>query len=107
MKLVGLTGGAGSGKSTVAAMLRDLGAVVVDADEATHAVYEPGTPGFEAVVKEFGKDYVKEGRIDRKRLGELVVNDASARRRSSTSRSRCRSSALSQVAVSRMSKRTL
>jgi len=81
MKLVGLTGGAGSGKSTVAAMLRDLGAVVVDADEATHAVYEPGTPGFEAVVKEFGKNYVKEGRIDRKRLGELVFHDASARRR--------------------------
>jgi len=62
-------------------MLRDLGAVVVDADEATHAVYEPGTPGFEAVVKEFGKNYVKEGRIDRKRLGELVFHDASARRR--------------------------
>jgi dephospho-CoA kinase len=81
MKLVGLTGGAGSGKSTVAAMLRDLGAVVVDADEATHAVYEPGTPGFEAVVKEFGKDYVKEGRIDRKRLGELVFHDPAARRR--------------------------
>ena len=49
MKLIGLTGGVGSGKSTVAAMLRDLGAVVVDADEATHAVYEPGTPGFDAV----------------------------------------------------------
>ena len=81
MKLVGLTGGAGSGKSTVAAMLRDLGAVVVDADEATHAVYEPGTPGFEAVVQEFGNDYVKEGRIDRKRLGELVFHDPAARRR--------------------------
>src|SRR5437588_286743 len=52
MKLVGLTGGAGSGKSTVAAMLRDLGAVVVDADEAAHAVYEPGTPGFEVVVQD-------------------------------------------------------
>src|SRR6266699_2383685 len=81
MKLVGLTGGAGSGKSTVAGMLRDLGAAVVDADEATHAVYEPGTRGFDTVVQEFGKDYVKEGRIDRKRLGQLVFGDAGARRR--------------------------
>ena len=81
MKLVGLTGGAGSGKSTVAGMLRDLGAVVVDADEASHAVYEPGTPGFDSVVQEFGKSYIKEGRIDRKRLGELVFSDAAARRR--------------------------
>ena len=65
MKLVGLTGGAGSGKSTVAGMLRELGAVVVDADEATHAVYEPGTPGFDAVVREFGSEFVSDGRIDR------------------------------------------
>ena len=81
MKLIGLTGGAGSGKSTVAEMLRELGAVVVDADEATHAVYEPGTPGFDAVVHEFGKEYVKDGRIDRKRLGDVVFHDADARRR--------------------------
>lgn len=81
MKLVGLTGGAGSGKSTVAGILRELGAVVVDADEASHAVYEPGTPGFDSVIQEFGKSYVKEGRIDRKRLGELVFSDAAARRR--------------------------
>ena len=81
MKLIGLTGGAGSGKSTVAMMLRDLGAVVVDADEATHAVYEPGTPGFAAVVREFGDYYVRDGRIDRQRLGELVFKDAASRRR--------------------------
>jgi dephospho-CoA kinase len=81
MKLIGLTGGAGSGKSTVAKMLQEEGAVVVDADEATHAVYEPGTPGFDSVVKEFGKQYVKDGRIDRKVLGELVFRDAAARRR--------------------------
>jgi dephospho-CoA kinase len=81
MKLVGLTGGAGSGKSTVAEMLGELGAAVVDADEATHAVYEPGTAGFDAVVREFGDRYVKDGRIDRSRLGELVFNDADARRR--------------------------
>lgn len=81
MKLIGLTGGVGSGKSTVAAMLRELEAAVVDADEASHAVYEPGTPGFAAVVREFGDDYVRDGRIDRKHLGELVFKDADARRR--------------------------
>jgi dephospho-CoA kinase len=81
VKLIGLTGGAGSGKSTVAMTLRDLGALVVDADEAAHAVYEPGTPGFEAVIREFGDYYVRDGRIDRQRLGELVFKDAASRRR--------------------------
>ena len=81
MKLIGLTGGVGSGKSTVAKMLQELGAVVVDADEAAHAAYEPGTPGFAAVVREFGEEFVSEGRIDRRRLGELVFADAEARRR--------------------------
>lgn len=79
MKLIGLTGGAGSGKSTVAQMFRDLGAAIVDADEATHAVYAPGTPGFDAIVAEFGDAYVRDGRIDRARLGELVFRDAGAR----------------------------
>jgi dephospho-CoA kinase len=81
LKLIGLTGGVGSGKSTVAAMLRDLGAVVVDADEAAHAVYEPGTAGFQAVIREFGAGYVHKGRIDRGQLGELVFHDADARHR--------------------------
>jgi dephospho-CoA kinase len=81
MKLVGLTGGVGSGKSTVAEMMRELGAEVVDADEATHAVYEPGNPGFDAVVREFGDAYIDGGRIDRSRLGELVFRDDDARRR--------------------------
>jgi dephospho-CoA kinase len=62
-------------------MLHELGAVVVDADEAAHAVYEPGTPGFAAVVSEFGGEYASDGRIDRKRLGELVFGDPDARRR--------------------------
>ena len=81
MKLIGLTGGAGSGKTTVAEMLRELGAAIVDADEATHAVYEPGTPGFREVVEAFGDGYVRDGRIDRARLGDLVFNDGGARRR--------------------------
>ncbi len=81
MKLIGLTGGAGSGKSTVAGMFQHLGAAIVDADEATHAVYAPGTEGFAAVVAEFGEDYVRDGRIDRARLGELVFRDRQARER--------------------------
>jgi dephospho-CoA kinase len=81
LKLIGLTGGAGSGKSTVSQMLEELGAVVIDADQAAHAVYEPGSPGFDAVVREFGPEYVRDGRVDRARLGELVFHDADARRR--------------------------
>ena len=81
MKLVGLTGGIGSGKSAVAAILRELGAEIVDADAASHAVYEPGTPGFSAVVREFGDQYVREGRIDRKALGDLVFKDPDSLRR--------------------------
>jgi dephospho-CoA kinase len=81
LKLIGLTGGAGSGKSTVAAMLRELGAEIVDADEAAHAVYEPGAPGFDAVVREFGLEYVRDGRIDRPRLGDLVFANGGARSR--------------------------
>jgi dephospho-CoA kinase len=62
-------------------MLRELGAEVLDADEAAHAVYEPGGPAFDEVVREFGTEYVRDGRIDRKRLGELVFNDEDARLR--------------------------
>jgi dephospho-CoA kinase len=81
LKLIGLTGGAGTGKTTVADMFRELGATVVDADEATHAVYAPGTPGFDAVLREFGPEYERGGEIDRARLGELVFKDRGARER--------------------------
>ena len=81
MKVIGLTGGVGSGKSTVADMLRELGATVIDADQAAHEVYAPGTAGFDAVVAEFGADFVRDGAIDRQRLGALVFNDEDARRR--------------------------
>jgi len=81
LKLIGLTGGAGSGKSTVSAMFKEVGATVIDADDAAHAVYEPGSPGFESVVREFGPEYVRDGRIDRARLGQLVFNDEDARHR--------------------------
>ena len=62
-------------------MLKELGATVIDADEAAHAVYEPGSPGFEAVVREFGHEFVRDGRIDRARLGQLVFHDDDARHR--------------------------
>ncbi len=81
MRLIGLTGGVGSGKSAVASVLRALGAPVIDADEGARAVVEPGTPGFAAVVKAFGMDFVREGRLDRDKLGALVFNNASARER--------------------------
>lgn len=62
-------------------MFADLGATIVDADEATHAVYAPGTEGFDAIVAAFGPKYVRDGEIDRKRLGDLVFNHEAARLR--------------------------
>src|SRR5258708_19821845 len=62
-------------------MFKEVGATVIDADDAAHAVYEPGSPGFESVVREFGPEYVRDGRIDRARLGQLVFNDEDARHR--------------------------
>ncbi len=62
-------------------MLRELGATVIDADDAAHAVYEPGSPGFDAVIHEFGPEYARDGRIDRARLGALAFHDAGARGR--------------------------
>lgn len=78
MDLIGLSGGIGSGKSTVSGFLRELGAHIVDADEAARAVVEPGTPGFDAVVAEFGTAMVREGRLDRSRLAETVFHDRGA-----------------------------
>lgn len=79
---VGLTGGVASGKSTVAAMLAELGAVVIDADQLAREVVEPGTPGLEAVVAEFGDQLLSDdGRLDRPALGAVVFSDEPARRR--------------------------
>jgi dephospho-CoA kinase len=79
---VGLTGGIASGKSTVSAILRELGAVVIDADELAREVVEKGTPGLAAVVEEFGTDLLTpEGDLDRAAMGALVFADESARRR--------------------------
>jgi dephospho-CoA kinase len=82
MIVAGLTGGICSGKSTVAAMFRGLGATVIDADQAAHELVEPGQPLFEAVASTFGGEVVgTDGRIDRRRLGTLVFADPEARRR--------------------------
>ncbi|MGH9281378.1 MAG: dephospho-CoA kinase, partial [Acidimicrobiales bacterium] len=81
MLLVGLTGGIGSGKSTVANALAAHGAVVVDADVLARQVVEPGTPGFAAVVARFGPEVVAaDGGLDRAALARLVFADDAARR---------------------------
>jgi dephospho-CoA kinase len=77
---VGLTGGVASGKSTAAAMLRDLGALVIDADGLAREVVEPGTPGLSAIVAEFGPAVLTaEGRLDRARVGAIVFADPDRR----------------------------
>jgi dephospho-CoA kinase len=79
--LVGLTGGLGAGKSSVARMLGRRGAVIVDADELAREALEPGTPGFEQVCDVFGRDVLDaEGRIDRRELAARVFADESKRR---------------------------
>jgi dephospho-CoA kinase len=79
---VGLTGGVASGKSTVAAMLEELGAVVIDADVLAREVVAKGTPGLAAVVEEFGEELLgPDGELDRPAMGRLVFSDESARRR--------------------------
>ena len=79
---VGLTGGVASGKSTVAALLRELGAVVVDSDVLAREVVEPGTPGLAAVVEAFGSEVLTaDGTLDRPALGAVVFGDEAARRR--------------------------
>jgi dephospho-CoA kinase len=79
---VGLTGGVASGKSTVSAMLRDLGAAVVDADLLAREVVAPGTEGLAEIVAAFGgKVLTPEGELDRPAMGAIVFGDEEARRR--------------------------
>ncbi|WP_369137769.1 dephospho-CoA kinase [Modestobacter versicolor] len=82
MLRIGLTGGIGSGKSTVAALLAERGALVVDADRIAREVVEPGTPGLAAVVAEFGDSVLTaEGALDRPALASVVFGDPAARAR--------------------------
>ena len=82
MRVYGLTGNIGSGKSTVAAMLRDAGILVLDADRISRQVTAPGERAYDSVVRAFGKEIVRDdGSIDRKRLGEIVFADPRLRSR--------------------------
>ena len=76
---VALTGGIGSGKSTVADFLDELGAYVIDSDQLARDVVERGTPGYEAVLAAFGDGILADGEIDRAKLAEIVFKDAAAR----------------------------
>jgi len=76
MYVIGLTGGIGSGKSTVAKVLEEEGAAVLSADLLGHEVYLPGKPAYDEIIEAFGREVVAEdGTIDRKKLGPIVFSD--------------------------------
>ena len=82
MRIIGLTGGIGSGKSTVSGMLRELGATIVDSDEGARAVVEPGQPALEEIRAEFGDQVIGPGdHLDRRALAERVFGDDGARQK--------------------------
>ncbi|HVP30764.1 MAG TPA: dephospho-CoA kinase [Myxococcota bacterium] len=79
---IGLTGGIGSGKSTVARLLVELGATVIDADRIVHELQAPGAPVLAEIVEAFGREILcPDGSLDRAALGDLVFRDADARAR--------------------------
>jgi dephospho-CoA kinase len=79
MKVIFLTGGIGSGKSTVSSILRELGAVVIDSDKLGHDVLNPETPGWQEVLAAFGKDILTlQNTIDRKKLAGIVFKNPEA-----------------------------
>jgi dephospho-CoA kinase len=80
--VIGLTGGIGSGKSTVAAMLAEKGATVLNADQVGWDVYRPGGPAYEPIIEAFGREIVADdGSVNRKKLGAIVFADPEARQR--------------------------
>ncbi|NLC57707.1 MAG: dephospho-CoA kinase [Armatimonadetes bacterium] len=80
MRVVGITGGIATGKSTVAAMFAERGAARIDSDELARAAVEPCQPAYHAVVARFGPSYVRpDGSLDRRALGDLVFRDDAAR----------------------------
>jgi dephospho-CoA kinase len=80
MRIYGLTGGTGSGKSEVARRFMELGIPVIDADKVGHQILEPGGIAVEAVVQAFGEKVLTNARIDREKLGALIFSDEIARR---------------------------
>lgn len=79
MLKVALTGGIGSGKSTVAEYLEELGAYVIDSDQLARDVIERGTPGYEAVLAAFGDEILTDGDVDRAKLAAIVFKDPTSR----------------------------
>lgn len=81
-KVIGLTGGIASGKSTVAAQLRQAGLVVLDADQVARAVVQKDSPGLLALTRAFGRQILKpDGSLNRAKLGQLVFSDPAARKK--------------------------
>ena len=79
--LIGLTGGIGSGKSTVSSLLAERGAVIIDADAITRELQQPGQPVFDAIVERFGKEILTDdGTLDRAHVGRIVFNDEAAKK---------------------------
>jgi dephospho-CoA kinase len=79
MLVVALTGGIGSGKSTVGQIFADLGAIVTDSDQLARDVVERGTIGFDQIIAAFGDEVLKNGELNRTALAELVFKDATKR----------------------------
>ncbi len=80
--VIGLTGGIGSGKSACAALFREQGVAVIDADELAHALVAPGEPALAAIITEFGPEYLAaDGRLDRGKLRLRVFADPASRHR--------------------------
>lgn len=81
MRVIGLTGGIGCGKSLAAQYFADLGAFVIDADQLARAAIERGSEGFDEVVSFFGDSILNNGDIDRRALGDLIFKDAEAKKK--------------------------
>ncbi|MGM9892318.1 dephospho-CoA kinase [Limosilactobacillus sp.] len=80
-KVIGLTGGIASGKSTVSGMLAQVGFPIIDADLVAHRLQQPGQPGFERLVDQFGRGILAQnGELDRARLGQLAFGNSDIRK---------------------------
>jgi dephospho-CoA kinase len=76
---LGLTGSLGSGKTTISNLLKDRGAIVIDADALAHEATKPGAEGFHTILEEFGTEYLQsDGTLDRKKLGSYVFSHPEA-----------------------------
>ena len=74
---IGLTGGIGCGKSTVAQLFAELGATIIDTDVVSHALSQPGSAGFDAIIQRFGPGFLQaDGTLDRAKLRTLIFSDA-------------------------------